>query len=57
MKSPSVNVIIYELEQTHQCLVGLRDNHLSGQAAVVRAIVQKRIEGVERAIKIARNEP
>lgn len=46
-----------ESEANLAMLIELRDKHLSGAAAVVRALVQKRIDATQAAIAKAKGEP
>lgn len=43
-----------ELIANREILIDLRDNHLNHAAAVVRALVQKRIEAADRALSKAK---
>lgn len=47
------DLIIFELMQARQTLQELQDKHLGHTAAVVRAILQKRLESIDATLKNA----
>jgi len=45
------DLLVFQVSEMRQCLIGLQEKHLNGQSSLVRAIVEKKIDSATELLE------